>query len=110
MPIFDADGEPLHSRGVVGKEPGLYFVGRNFLYAMSSTMVQGVSRDAAHVASTISARLRAATAKEGLKTRMLLVDRGCADAVLKPQQPSPVSRRRGHLTNLLMGAKEVRES
>ena len=41
---------------------------------------------------------------------MLLVDRGCADAVLKPQQPSPVSRRRGHLTNLLMGAKEVRES
>jgi putative flavoprotein involved in K+ transport len=74
LPIFDADGEPLHSRGVVGKEPGLYFVGRNFLYAMSSTMVQGVSRDAAHVASTISARLRAATAKEGLRL-------GCSSSI-----------------------------
>ena len=64
LPVFGTDGEPMHSRGVVGNEPGLYFVGRNFLYAMSSTMIQGVGRDAAHIAGTISARLRTAAANE----------------------------------------------
>ena len=42
LPVFGEDGEPRHERGVVTGEPGLYFVGLHFLYAMSSTMIHGV--------------------------------------------------------------------
>ena len=54
--MFGPTGEPRHERGVVKAEPGLYFVGLNFLYAMSSTMVHGVGRDARYVAEKIAAR------------------------------------------------------
>jgi putative flavoprotein involved in K+ transport len=57
VPIFDRHGEPQQYRGVVTSEPGLYFVGRRFLYAMSSAMIHGVDRDAAHVAETIARRV-----------------------------------------------------
>jgi putative flavoprotein involved in K+ transport len=56
-PVFDAKGMPTHVRGVVGGESGLYFVGLNFLYAMSSTMIHGVGRDASHVAGKIAGRI-----------------------------------------------------
>jgi putative flavoprotein involved in K+ transport len=63
LPIFDArgngHGEPKHDRGVVSGEPGLYFVGLHFLYAMSSTMIHGVGRDAEHIANTVATRARA---------------------------------------------------
>ena len=58
LPVFDADGEPLQDRGVARGEPGLYFVGLHFLYAMSSGMIHGVGRDADHVAATIARRPR----------------------------------------------------
>jgi putative flavoprotein involved in K+ transport len=38
LPVFDERGEPRHHRGVVEGEPGLYFLGLHFLYAMSSGM------------------------------------------------------------------------
>jgi putative flavoprotein involved in K+ transport len=44
---------------VVEGEPGLYFVGLHFLYAMSSTMIHGVGRDARYVAEHIASRSRA---------------------------------------------------
>jgi putative flavoprotein involved in K+ transport len=53
VPVFDAHGEPKHERGVVGAAPGLSFVGLHFLYAMSSTMIHGVGRDAEYVAERI---------------------------------------------------------
>jgi putative flavoprotein involved in K+ transport len=56
LPVFGADGEPLQERGIVPTEPGLYFVGLHFLYAMSSTMIHGVERDAKRVAETIAVR------------------------------------------------------
>jgi putative flavoprotein involved in K+ transport len=56
LPVFDDSGQPRHDRGVVRYEPGLYFVGLNFLYAMSSTMIHGVGRDADHVAGVIASR------------------------------------------------------
>jgi putative flavoprotein involved in K+ transport len=56
LPVFDESGQPRHDRGVVRYEPGLYFVGLNFLYAMSSTMIHGVGRDADHVAGVIASR------------------------------------------------------
>lgn len=62
LPVFGTDGEPVHQRGVVPDESGLYFVGLHFLYAMSSTMIHGVGRDAEHIAATIAARSGAARA------------------------------------------------
>ncbi|MGI5454406.1 flavin-containing monooxygenase [Streptomyces sp. CA-249302] len=47
--VFDATGEPAQQRGVVEAQPGLYFVGRLFQYAMASSMIQGVGRDAEYV-------------------------------------------------------------
>ena len=55
--VYDADGEPVHDRGVVPGEPGLYFVGLHFLYSFSSTMIHGIGRDAERIADTIQARL-----------------------------------------------------
>jgi putative flavoprotein involved in K+ transport len=60
LPIFDPDGEPRQRRGAVPEAPGLHFVGLHFLYAMSSTMIHGVGRDAEHVARAVEARVRAA--------------------------------------------------
>jgi putative flavoprotein involved in K+ transport len=58
LPVFDADGEPRHDCGIVRESPGLYFVGLHFLYAMSSTMIHGVGRDAARIADAVLARQR----------------------------------------------------
>jgi len=54
LPVFSEQGSPLHQRGVVSAQPGLYFVGLHFLYAMSSTMIHGVGRDAGYVADVIA--------------------------------------------------------
>jgi putative flavoprotein involved in K+ transport len=45
--------EPRHHGGVVHDEPGLYFVGLHFLRSLSSVMIQGVGRDAAHIVDAI---------------------------------------------------------
>jgi putative flavoprotein involved in K+ transport len=58
LPIFAESGGPVHEGGIVVSEPGLYFVGLNFLYAMSSSMIHGVGRDAERIAATIAARTR----------------------------------------------------
>ena len=57
LPIFGEDGAVLHQGGVVEKAPGLYFVGLTFLYAMSSSMIHGVSRDAARIVQRILTRV-----------------------------------------------------
>jgi putative flavoprotein involved in K+ transport len=54
LPIFGEDGRPLHERGVVVGEPGLYFVGLLFQYAMSSDVLPGVGRDAEYIAKHIA--------------------------------------------------------
>lgn len=59
LPVFDADGEPRHEAGVVADEPGLYFVGLNFLYAFSSEMIHGVGRDADRIAGIIAGEVAA---------------------------------------------------
>jgi putative flavoprotein involved in K+ transport len=56
LPIFGEDErEPIHHRGIVASQPGLYFVGLHFLYAMSSGFLPGVDRDAEHIAQAILA-------------------------------------------------------
>jgi putative flavoprotein involved in K+ transport len=57
LPVFDDHGEPVTEKGIVPNEPGLYFVGTHFVYAVSSAMVHGVERDAARITSAIAARL-----------------------------------------------------
>ena len=55
LPLSGEDG-PRHERGVVGAEPGLYVLGLYFLYALTSPLLGGVGRDAAHIAAHIAAR------------------------------------------------------
>jgi putative flavoprotein involved in K+ transport len=57
LPALGDDGEPIHDGGVVPAVPGLYFVGLHFLYAMSSTMIHGVGRDAKRIVDALAARL-----------------------------------------------------
>jgi putative flavoprotein involved in K+ transport len=57
LPVLDEHGYPRQKRGVVTESPGLYFVGLQFLYAMSSSMIHGVGRDARYVAERIAGRL-----------------------------------------------------
>jgi putative flavoprotein involved in K+ transport len=54
LPVFGEDGEPVHDRGVVEAAPGLYFVGRPFLYGFTSSLLGGVGRDAEHIARHIA--------------------------------------------------------
>jgi putative flavoprotein involved in K+ transport len=45
-------------RGVVPDEPGLYFVGLFFLYAMTSGLFTGVGRDAEYVVDRLTSTAR----------------------------------------------------
>jgi putative flavoprotein involved in K+ transport len=56
LPILGDDGEPIHDRGVVGSQPGLYFIGLAFQYSLSSDVLPGMSRDHAFVANHLAAR------------------------------------------------------
>jgi putative flavoprotein involved in K+ transport len=59
LPVFGNDEEPkepIHRRGIVAAQPGLYFVGLFFLYAMSSGFLPGVGRDAEYIVKDIASR------------------------------------------------------
>lgn len=62
LPVIGDDGFPVQERGVVASEPGLYFVGLPFLHTLSSALLGGVRRDAAHIANHIATRTAALTA------------------------------------------------
>jgi putative flavoprotein involved in K+ transport len=55
VPAFADDGEPIQQRGATA-EPGLYFVGLDFLYSFVSENVGGVKRDAKHIVKHIASR------------------------------------------------------
>jgi putative flavoprotein involved in K+ transport len=58
LPIT-ANDRPTHERGVVTDEPGLFFLGLEFLYAASSSSLHGVWRDAEYIARAVAERRRA---------------------------------------------------
>ena len=61
LPVFgdeEEPTEPIHRRGIIAGERGLYFVGLSFLYAMSSGFLPGVARDAEHVVKDIAYHTR----------------------------------------------------
>jgi putative flavoprotein involved in K+ transport len=57
LPVFDADGFPMQSRGATAY-PGLYFVGLPWLHNGKSGLLYGVGGDAAHIARTIAGDVR----------------------------------------------------
>ncbi|MBZ5506664.1 MAG: NAD(P)/FAD-dependent oxidoreductase [Acidobacteriia bacterium] len=57
IPVFDEQGDPVHQRGVAAID-GLYFLGLQFLYSMTSATVTGVGRDAAYVVQNIASRVQ----------------------------------------------------
>lgn len=71
LPVFSEDGTLAHRGGLTETEPGLFFVGLNFLYSLSSTMIQGVGRDAKRIVDAIAAR-PAVTPRSGSATRQSL--------------------------------------
>lgn len=60
LPVFGDGGELQHRGGLIESQPGLYFVGLKFLYAMSSSMIHGVGRDAERIVKAITSRAGAA--------------------------------------------------
>jgi putative flavoprotein involved in K+ transport len=50
---FDAQGRPLHQRGV-SAEPGIYFLGLPWLSRRASSFIWGVWHDAKHLADRIA--------------------------------------------------------
>jgi len=54
---FDADGKPLHRRGI-SAEPGVYFLGLPWLSNRGSSFIWGVWHDAAFIADHIATRRR----------------------------------------------------
>lgn len=68
-PAFREGDEPAHERGVVTEEPGMYMVGQLFQYALASTFIAGVGRDADHVARVIAAREGARAARTPIRSQ-----------------------------------------
>ena len=66
LPVLGVGGdEPMHERGLVPREPGLYFVGLAFLYSFSSIMIHGVGRDAERIAAAIAFRVNGDRSSDG---------------------------------------------
>jgi putative flavoprotein involved in K+ transport len=53
--------EPVHEHGVAVNVPGLYFVGLEFLYSLTSSNIHGVGRDARYIARQIAIRSKVHT-------------------------------------------------
>jgi putative flavoprotein involved in K+ transport len=62
LAVFDESGSPRHVRGVVDSAPGLYFLGLDFLYSASSSVLPGRGRDAKYIAKHIAVRQRSGAA------------------------------------------------
>lgn len=56
LPVLGSDGSPLHDRGIVATEPGLFFLGLPFQYGFTSSLIGGVRRDATYIAERIAAQ------------------------------------------------------
>jgi putative flavoprotein involved in K+ transport len=61
LPAFDPQGNPIHHRGVVQTEPGLYFIGLPFQSSLISSQVAGVGVDAKYITKQIVSRAKKLT-------------------------------------------------
>ena len=71
LPVFDTKGNPMHHRGVVQNEPGLYFVGLPYQSSLLSGLVAGASGDAKYIAKQIARRIRVTDPKHQAKASKL---------------------------------------
>jgi putative flavoprotein involved in K+ transport len=69
LPIFDAKGDPIHHRGMVQTEPGLYFTGLPFQSSVLSGLVAGADLDAKYIAKQLHLRASATGPARGRKPR-----------------------------------------
>jgi putative flavoprotein involved in K+ transport len=71
LPILGERQEPEHNRGIVEKEPGLYFLGLRFLYSATSDTITGVQRDARRIAKHLARHrpVRESAAENKVRTR-----------------------------------------
>lgn len=58
LPALQAGGQPVHERGVVAAAPGLFFMGLEFQYGVTSETITGMTRDAEYLARRIGAPAR----------------------------------------------------
>ena len=63
VPAFGDDGRLVQHRGVVTPVPGLYVLGQEMMYAITSATLPGVVRDAAYLARQMESRRRASGAR-----------------------------------------------
>ena len=61
LPVFDDAGGPVHTRGIVESQPGLYFLGLYFLHAVWSETITGVQPDARYIVDHLVAGQAALT-------------------------------------------------
>lgn len=61
FPIFDEYGYPVHQRGVTN-QPGLYFIGLQWLHNLKSGLFYGIGDDAEHISAHITNRHRQGSA------------------------------------------------
>lgn len=54
LPLFDTNGDPIHTRGVTARA-GLFFLGLRRTYSIGSALVAGAVNDAAYIADQIAA-------------------------------------------------------
>jgi putative flavoprotein involved in K+ transport len=59
LPVFESDGLPRHTRGVVSEAPGLFFLGLRFQHRLNSSLIGGVGQDAAYIADLVARRSEA---------------------------------------------------
>ena len=50
LPVFDESGAPIHERGIVTDQPGMYFCGLFFLHALWSETLTAMPIDAKYIA------------------------------------------------------------
>jgi putative flavoprotein involved in K+ transport len=53
LPIFDQSGQVMHTRGVVPRSLGIFFVGLHFQSGLTSALLGGVGQDAQFITSQI---------------------------------------------------------
>jgi putative flavoprotein involved in K+ transport len=63
LPGMDEHGLPAHTRGVASEVPGLYFLGLEFQWALASTTLWGIARDAAYVVKQLDKHAVSGTAE-----------------------------------------------
>lgn len=54
LPMQTHHGVPIHTLGVIETIPGIYFIGLNFQYSLSSGLLMGVGRDAEYIVDHIA--------------------------------------------------------